>query len=158
MNLELSLNESFQLFSICGQMVDSMSKENKTTQGRFLYALIRNREKLRTFLIANEVKQPEQSPEVKAYGVKEKELIESFQTKDEKNIITVKDEEGLRTALKVLQDENTELLTEWKVKVDLYNEALSKLHTVEVYHIKEEILPSDMSTQNVEGLYKLIVE
>lgn len=155
MRINVSFNEAYGIFSTCADLMQKLQRDQKAVNGKFLYAIMRNREILRNQLKENEPKRPEASSELIAYSEKEKALVAKFEVEEEGKK-TIKDQDTFKSELEALKAENKELLDAWQVQMTAYNELLFEEKSFEVYWIKEDLLP-ELTSEEMETLYKLIV-
>lgn len=132
---------------------------------KFAYAVNKNKKKFLKEL-KEIAKLMEMSEEFKIYEKKRVEICEKFCEKDEEGKAIVKNNAyaGLKenaefdSAMDALSEENKELINARKKQISEYNNFLNEEFEIDIYKIKLEDVPSDISVNQLKSIEFMIEE
>jgi hypothetical protein len=147
------------------RIFNALQDLSSTAKGEFAYAIIKNLRKLDSEIAAIAKLGGTVSDKYREYNDKREELARKYSEKDESGAAVIKNNsyvlvpentEAFNTEFAALSEEYKAEIYEYNKQTKDYNDAMEESTDVEIYRIRKENLPNDLSARDMASIMELI--
>jgi hypothetical protein len=146
------------------QLADGLGKMGDLTGVKFAYAIVKNKR-----IVEDEIKLLSESLKASdkftEFDKKRVEIVKEHADKDEKgeakiegNQYVVSDTKAMEAAIDPLKEEYKDTIEAREAQIKEFNEMLEKEINIELYKIKQDDLPKDISVAQLESIRWIVEE